>query len=137
MASDSKPYSKINASLDAVVESRLYSDIYGEIPFAISAEIEGVTGRGVADIILDNGEIVFIMTDGKKISIGNIPSPEIPIASETVLGVIKVGENLKISEDGALSVDTSKTVAANDDKPVSGGAVYEMVGEIENVLSDV
>ena len=56
---------------------------------------------------------------------------------KTELGGIKVGENLVIDESGTLSASAVQEVIKDDDRPVSGGAVYEIVGEVENILSDV
>lgn len=137
MASDTKAYARINACIDAIIKSPVYADISADIPYALTAEIEGVTGRGVADVILENGEIIFVMSDGERISIGKLPVPEIPTASSEVLGGIKVGENLVIDESGTLSASAVQEVIKDDDRPVSGGAVYEIVGEVENILSDV
>ena len=77
MASDTKAYARINACIDAIIKSPVYADISADIPYALTAEIEGVTGRGVADVILDNGEIVFVMSDGERISIGKLPGEPI------------------------------------------------------------
>lgn len=133
MADDTRV--KISAALSAEVKDMLCADIQASVPSALSAEIDGVTGRGVAGVTLENGNIVFVMTDGDSINIGPLPEPEIPIASAEVPGIVRVGGNLTIDENGRLSADVSQSVSQGDTKPVSGGAVYDMVGNIETALS--
>lgn len=135
MASDTK--AKIDAVIEASAAGVLYADISAEIPSELKAEIEGVTGRGVDSVVLENGEIVFIMTDGDRISIGELPTQEIPIAGVNTLGLIKVGDGLKIDAEGRLSADVAEKAVQGDSRPLSGGAVYELVGNIETVLEDV
>jgi hypothetical protein len=57
------------------------------------------------------------------------------IATESALGGIKVGENLKIDENGTLSVDTAKDVEQDNTKPVTSAAVYVQLGNVEALLS--
>ena len=135
MASDTK--AKIDAVIEASAAGVLYAGISAEIPSELKAEIEGVTGRGVDSVVLENGEIVFIMTDGDCISIGELPTQEIPIAGVNTLGLIKVGDSLKIDAEGRLSADVAEKAVQGDSRPLSGGAVYELVGNIETVLEDV
>lgn len=60
---------------------------------------------------------------------------DIPIASPTVLGGVKIGENLTITADGVLSVDTATVVEADNTKPVTSAAVHTEVGNIEVLLA--
>lgn len=60
----------------------------------------------------------------------------IPIASETTLGGIKVGENLKIT-NGVLSVDTATDVEKDNTKPVTSAAVHTQLGNIEVLLANL
>ena len=59
----------------------------------------------------------------------------IPVASNTILGGIKVGENLKIDENGVLSVDTATDVEQDNTKPVTSAAVHVQLGNVEALLS--
>ena len=78
------------------------------------------------------------MTDGQEINIGVISGGgTLPIASSDVLGGIKVGDSLKISADGVLSVDTAKAIEEDNTKPVTSAAVYTEVGNIEALLSKI
>lgn len=133
MASDTRV--RIDAGLEAEIRSQLCAGIYADVPETTTAEIDGVTGRGVENVTLENGDIVFVMTDGERISIGALPVPEIPVASADTLGAVKVGENMTMDENGRLSADVSDRVSQGDKRPVSGGAVYELIGEIETALS--
>ena len=60
---------------------------------------------------------------------------QIPVASNMILGGIKVGENLKIDENGVLSVDTATDVEQDNTKPVTSAAVHVQLGNVEVLLS--
>ena len=57
-----------------------------------------------------------------------------PATTETP-GIIKVGENLKITEDGVLSVDTATQVEQDNTKPITSAAVHTEIGNIEVLLA--
>jgi len=59
--------------------------------------------KGEIFLNLDTGE--FRISDG--VSPGGLPTSVAPIASDEILGVIKAGAGVSISEDGTLNVDTS------------------------------
>lgn len=118
-----------NGRLDTVINSK--------IPSKEFAEIYGLIGRGVKTVTVnERNEIVFTMTDGREINIGSISSGGVlPVATDTILGGIKVGENLKITKDGVLSVDTSTKIQEDNTKPITSGAVFTEIGNIEALLS--
>ena len=62
---------------------------------------------------------------------------DVPIASETVAGRVRVGENLKISADGTLSVDTVAAVEQDNTRPITSAAVYTEVGNINALLETI
>lgn len=68
---------------------------------------------------------------------GGPGSTDVPIASNTVAGIIRVGENLKINEDGVLSVDTATEVEEDNTRPVTSAAVQTTVGNIEILLKTI
>lgn len=111
--------------------------VRGNVSPMIKAEVKGWIGRGVKTAYVDDdGSLIFVMTDGQEINIGVISGGgTLPIASADTLGGIKVGENLKISADGVLSVDTAKAIEEDNTKPVTSAAVYTEVGNIEVLLS--
>lgn len=51
------------------------------------------------------------------------------------LGVVKIGENLKITNDGVLSVDTADAVEQDNTRPVTSAAVHTEIGNIEVLLA--
>ncbi|MEA4972901.1 MAG: hypothetical protein VB119_06930 [Candidatus Metalachnospira sp.] len=61
----------------------------------------------------------------------------IPVASDRTLGVIKAGENLKISPEGVLSVDTATSAQQDNTKPITSGAVFMEIGNIEALLNTI
>ena len=84
--------------------------------------------------IRKEGETTYQYVDlkGEK---GDVGDNIIPVASSTILGGIKVGENLKIDENGVLSVDTATDVEQDNTKPVTSAAVYVQLGNVEALLS--
>lgn len=111
--------------------------------------LDGVDGVGIAGIektaTIDNvDEYTITMTDGSSYTFtvtngsgGGGGSADVPIASETVAGVVRVGENLKISADGVLSVDTATAVEEDNTRPVTSAAVQTTVGNIEILLKTI
>lgn len=60
---------------------------------------------------------------------------DLTIATDTILGGIKVGENLKIDGNGVLSVDTTANVSQDNTKPVTSAAVHVQLGNVETLLA--
>lgn len=58
-------------------------------------------------------------------------------ATSDKLGVVKIGDNLKITEDGVLSVDTAEAVEQDNTKPVTSAAVYTAKSNIEALLGNL
>ena len=58
-------------------------------------------------------------------------------ATADKLGVVKIGDNLKITEDGVLSVDTAEAVEQDNTKPVTSDAVYTSKSNIEALLGNL
>jgi hypothetical protein len=61
----------------------------------------------------------------------------IPTAGANTLGLIKVGNNLKIDTNGVLSVDTATNVEQDNTKPVTSAAVHTQLGNIEALLATI
>lgn len=112
--------------------------------------MDGVDGVGIAGIektatignideytitMTDGSSYTFTVTNGSGGSGGG--SADVPIASETVAGLVRVGENLKISADGVLSVDTATAVEEDNTRPVTSAAVQTTVGNIEILLKTI
>ena len=62
---------------------------------------------------------------------------EIPIATSDTIGGIKIGDNLRISDDGVLSVVTADEAEQDNTLPITSAAVYTAVGNIEVRLSTI
>ena len=58
-------------------------------------------------------------------------------ATADKLGVVKIGDNLKITEEGVLSVDTAEAVEQDNTKPVTSAAVYTAKSNIEALLGNL
>lgn len=112
--------------------------------------MDGVDGVGIAGIektaTIDNvDEYTITMTDGSSYTFtvtngsggSGGGSADVPVASEAVAGIVRVGENLKISADGVLSVDTATAVEEDNTRPVTSAAVQTTVGNIEILLKTI
>ena len=64
------------------------------------------------------------------------PPSVVPMSAD-VLGGAKLGENLKMSEDGYLSVDIADTAESGNTLPITSEAVYALVGDIGSVLDSL
>lgn len=62
---------------------------------------------------------------------------DIPVATDEILGGIKLGENLKGTEDGTVSVDTTGEVTETDLRPITSQAVYSEFGKIVALLNTI
>lgn len=61
----------------------------------------------------------------------------IPIATKETLGCVIVGENLSITENGKLSVNTADDVEADNTLPITAAAVYTEIGNIDILLKSL
>ena len=100
------------------------------------AGIEKTASAGLTDVytiaLTDGSSYEFTVTNGSGGS-----GADVPIASETVAGIVRVGENLRISADGTLSVDTAAAVEQDNTRPVTAAAVYTEVGNINALLETI
>lgn len=98
--------------------------------------IEKTASVGMTDVytitLTDGSSYEFTVTNGSG---GG--SADVPIASDTVAGVVRVGENLRIGADGVLSVDTANAVEQDNTRPVTAAAVYTEVGNINALLETI
>ena len=101
------------------------------------AGIEKTASVGLTDVytiaLTDGSSYEFTVTNGS----GGSGSGDVPIASDTVAGIVRVGENLRISADGVLSVDTATAVEEDNTRPVTSAAVQTTVGNIEILLKTI
>ena len=110
--------------------------------------MDGADGVGISGVekteSIGNVDVYTItMTDGSSYTFtvtngsGGGGSADVPIASDAVAGIIRVGENLKIDENGVLSVDTATAVEEDNTRPITSAAVQTTVGNIEILLKTI
>lgn len=58
-------------------------------------------------------------------------------ATRDKLGLVRVGENLKITTEGILSVDVATEADPDNSKPITSAAVNTIVGNIDALLSTI
>lgn len=61
----------------------------------------------------------------------------VSIASRKTAGVVIVGDNMKIDDNGVLSVDTADTAEQDNTRPITSAAVHTEIGNIEILLSTI
>ena len=61
----------------------------------------------------------------------------VSIASRKTAGVVIVGENMKIDDNGVLSVDTADAAEKDNTRPITSAAVHTEIGNIEILLSTI
>lgn len=77
------------------------------------------------------------IADIKKYIDGTASSCAATPATTEKLGVVRIGENLKITDAGVLSVDTSDAVEQGNMKPITSAAVYVEIGNINALLETI
>ena len=58
-------------------------------------------------------------------------------ATKSNLGRIMVGDNLRVTDDGILSVDTADNMEEDNTRPITAAAVATQVGNIEILLATI
>lgn len=61
----------------------------------------------------------------------------VPIMTQDVAGIAKLGDSLIIDEEGRLSVDTADAAIQDNTKPITSAAVHTVVGNIEILLETI
>ncbi len=61
----------------------------------------------------------------------------IPPATSDILGGIKVGEGLKVTQEGRLSVDVAGQAEQDNTRPITSAAVYAEIGNINSLLETI
>lgn len=75
--------------------------------------------------------------DGIERAFENVGPGGETIATRESLGSVMVGENLKISDNGVLSVDTTNEMAVDNTKPITSAGVAVQVGNIHVLLQTI
>ncbi len=101
------------------------------------ARIEKTASVGNVDTytvtLTDGSDYNFTVTNGT----GDGGSANVPLASEDVAGIVRVGRNLEIGADGRLSVVTADAVVQDNTRPITSAAVYTEVGNINALLATI
>lgn len=120
--------------LATVATSGSYNDLSDKptdfAPAAHTHEMADITGLSGA---LDGKSDMTHNHDGTYLK-------EVPMATETTLGVIKVGTGLSVTNDGTLSADAqaikvTPSITENSTEAVSSGAVFSRIGNLKFVVS--
>ncbi len=109
----------------------------------VQAAVQAAMSRGVRFCeVNETGHLIFTMTDGSILDLGNVVGPAggqytLPAATSDTLGGIKVGEDLRITPDGVLSIEKAASVEADNTHPITAAAVYAEVGNIDVLLQTI
>lgn len=98
--------------------------------------IETISGD-IGETLSIGGELSNQMADVT----GDVSVPrglgELPIATDTTLGGIVVGDDLLITAEGRLSVDKATSVEGDNTRPITAAAVYTEIGNINVLLATI
>ena len=83
------------------------------------------------------GEGETFDVDAENFIIINAGGAALTPATKTKLGGIIVGDNLKITADGTLSVDMAAEIEQDNTRPISSAQVYTTVGNINALLAAI
>lgn len=109
-----------DASGDAIIGAAFGAILTVEEVFE-GVKITATNKDSTSTAILKNG------TDGTAV----------PMMTEDVAGIAKVGDNLCIDTAGRLSVVTTDTVEKDNTKPITSAAVHVVVGNIDVLLGTI
>ena len=62
---------------------------------------------------------------------------DLPIATENKLGAVIIGENLSITAEGVVSVQTANDAEQDNTRPITSAAVYTEIGNINALLATI
>lgn len=89
------------------------------------------------------GRISGSLSGTSRIS-GELSTPDamerpyvLPPATTSSLGGIIVGDDLKITEEGRLSVDKATSAEEDNTRPITAAAVYMEIGNINALLETI
>lgn len=139
----------IDASLDTENDTYDIGDIVGAIDEVTGASFAAEVTKKV--VTVKNGVISTDLTTGaaKKSTAnssgaasggggsGAVDYFVLPVATDATLGAIKVGNSLRITEDGTLSVNTTNQMEQDNTLPITSAGVYTTVGNIEALLQTI
>lgn len=105
-------------------------DVSVDPTLPVWAQIQGIIGN-LNDLNTEaKNNLVAAINEAAQTGSGSAS-----IATSDRLGVVKIGNNLKITKDGVLSVDTADAVEQDNTKPVTSAAVHTEIGNIEVLLA--
>ena len=81
--------------------------------------------------------VTYAIAVGKARKLIDEHLAHLPIATREKLGAVIIGENLNVTNQGIVSVDTASTMSEFDDRPITAAAVFAVVGDIEQALAAI
>lgn len=92
----------------------------------------------------NNNSLVGNLNSSENRLSGNLTIPQsayepyvLPPATTSTLGGVIVGDNLLVTEEGVLSVDVADSAEQDNTRPITAGAVYAEIGNINVLLSTI
>ena len=91
------------------------------------------------EIVLDGDMSLEIPMDGEVGTVIRVNEGGVALRPATTdrLGGIIVGEDLKITQNGVLSVDKATAVERDNTRPITSAAVYTEIGNIDALLQTI
>ncbi len=91
------------------------------------------------EIVLDGDMSLEIPMDGEMGTVIRVNEGGVALrpATKGRLGGIIVGEDLKITQNGVLSVDKATAEERDNTRPITSAAVYTEIGNIDALLQTI
>lgn len=94
--------------------------------------------QDIADSIrYKNGTAIKYYPSEMDEAIEQLESPNIDFATKETPGIVQIGENIDISEDGIISISTTDMAEKDNTKPITSAGVYTQLGNINALLEQI
>lgn len=66
-----------------------------------------------------------------------LEAPVVDFATKESPGIVQIGNNIDVSEDGVISISTTNNVEEDNTKPITSAGVYTQLGNINSLLEQI
>ncbi|MCM1364966.1 MAG: hypothetical protein NC122_07100 [Faecalibacterium sp.] len=74
---------------------------------------------------------------GEYLKENHISPDDLPIATKSTLGIVKIGDGLLVDKVGTVSVDIAKQIEADNTRPISSAMAFMEIGNISALLGTI
>lgn len=66
-----------------------------------------------------------------------LEAPIVDFATKETAGIVQIGANIDITEDGVISIATTDNAEQDNTKPITSAGVYAQLGNINALLEQI